>query len=123
MRKGPDASAFTDVVALTSSTGEAAPLCLIEGMMCGAIPVATDIGDCVSIVDGHGIIAEPTPTAISQAWEEAIARRVEWTPALEESRARFSHTRMAAAYAAVIERVGGGRPLPRARLRVPAARP
>jgi glycosyltransferase involved in cell wall biosynthesis len=119
----PTIYAATDVVALTSSTGEAAPLCLIEGMMCGAIPVATDIGDCVSIVDGHGIIAEPTPTAISQAWEEAIARRVEWTPALEGSRARFSHTRMAAAYAAVIERVGGGRPLPRARLRVPAARP
>ncbi len=118
----PAIYAAADVVALTSSTGEAAPLCLIEGMMCGAIPVATDIGDCVSIVDGHGIIAEPLPAAISQAWAEAIARRVEWTPALEQSRARFSHTRMAAAYAAVIERVGGGRTLPSARLKVSAVR-
>jgi glycosyltransferase involved in cell wall biosynthesis len=111
-----------DVVALTSATGEAAPLCLIEGMMCGAIPVATDIGDCASIVDGHGLIVSPDPAEISLAWEEAIARRTEWTPALERSRARFSHTRMAAAYAAVIEQVSGGRGLPSARLRVSSAR-
>ena len=118
----PAIYAATDVVALTSSTGEAAPLCLIEGMMCGAIPVATDIGDCVSIVDGHGLIVEPSPAIISAAWEEAIARRTEWTPALEGSRARFSHTRMAAAYASVIDQVSGGRALPSARLKVSAVR-
>ncbi|MGW3462391.1 glycosyltransferase [Streptomyces olivaceoviridis] len=37
--------AAADVVALTSASGEAAPLCLIEGMMCGAVPVTTDVGD------------------------------------------------------------------------------
>jgi hypothetical protein len=68
------------------------------------------------------LIAEPYPAAISAAWEEAIARRVEWTPALEQSRARFSHTRMAAAYAAVIEQVSGGRSLPSARRKVSAVR-
>src|SRR4029453_13964766 len=49
--------ATADVVALTSSVGEAAPLCLIEGAMCAAVPVATDVGDCASIVSGLGLIA------------------------------------------------------------------
>jgi glycosyltransferase involved in cell wall biosynthesis len=101
--------AAADVVALTSSSGEAAPLCLIEGMMCGAIPVATDVGDCSSIVDGHGIITEANPAAVTAAWDEALARRAEWTPALERSRLRFSHTRMAAAYATVLTNAAGPR--------------
>ena len=101
----PDVYAAADVVALTSSTGEAAPLCLIEGMMCGAVPVTTDVGDSASIVAGHGLVVEPTPAAVSAAWDEAIARRPEWTPALLRARPRFSHTRMAAAYASVIEQV------------------
>src|SRR5262245_2675300 len=105
----PNIYAAADVVALTSSSGEAAPLCLIEGMMCGAVPVATDVGDCTRIVDGHGIISESDPAAISAAWTEAISRRSEWTPAIERSRPRFSHTRMAATYAAVIERAASSR--------------
>jgi glycosyltransferase involved in cell wall biosynthesis len=103
----PAIYAAADVVALTSSNGEAAPLCLIEGMMCGAIPVATDVGDCQSIVEGHGIICPPEPAAISAGWDEAIARRSEWAPALEQARMRFSQTRMAAAYASVIDEVRG----------------
>ena len=102
----PAVYAAADVVALTSTGGEAAPLCLIEGMMCGAVPVATDVGDCALIVEGHGIICEPEPAAISAAWTEAVSRRREWTPALGRSRPRFSHTRMAAMYAAVIDRAG-----------------
>jgi Glycosyl transferases group 1/Glycosyltransferase Family 4 len=96
--------AAADVVSLTSSTGEAAPLCLIEGMMCGAIPVATDIGDCAAIVAGHGLITPADPDVISGAWVEAIDRRAEFTPALVRSRARFSHTRMIASYSALIDR-------------------
>jgi glycosyltransferase involved in cell wall biosynthesis len=97
--------AVTDVVALTSAFGEAAPLCLIEGMMCGAIPVATDVGDCAAIVAGHGLITPPDPQAISAAWTEALRRRVEFAPALVASRARFSHTRMIASYSALIDSV------------------
>ncbi len=113
--------AAADVVALTSSSGEAAPLCLIEGMMCGAIPVATDVGDCAQIVAGHGIIGEPDPAAVSAAWVEAIARRREWTPAIERSRPRFSHTRMAAMYADVIDRAADGRRQARRAIRVATA--
>ncbi|WP_405885936.1 glycosyltransferase [Streptomyces sp. NBC_01136] len=107
--------AAADVVSLTSSSGEAAPLCLIEGMMCGAVPVATDVGDSASIVAGHGFLTPPEPEAIALAWSEAVERGPELVPALALSRERFSRTRMIAAYAALIEQVrtGSGRvPLP-----------
>jgi glycosyltransferase involved in cell wall biosynthesis len=97
--------AAADVVSLTSSNGEAAPLCLIEGMMCGAVPVATDVGDCVSIVAGHGFVTQPEPEAIAAAWSEAAARRTELAPSLANSRERFSRTRMVASYATLLDRV------------------
>jgi glycosyltransferase involved in cell wall biosynthesis len=74
-------------------------------MMCGAVPVATDVGDCVAIVTGHGLITPPDPAAISAAWTEAVNRRAELSPALALSRARFSHTRMIASYSALIDRI------------------
>ncbi|MFJ8104543.1 glycosyltransferase [Streptomyces sp. NPDC096132] len=100
--------AGADVVALTSSWGEAAPLCLIEGMMCGAVPVATDVGDSAAIVAGHGLVTPPDPGAIAAAWTEAVANRDTYAPALTASRERFSRTRMIASYAALIDRVYAG---------------
>lgn len=100
--------AAADVVALTSSWGEAAPLCLIEGMMCGAVPVSTEVGDSTSIVAGHGIITPPDPDAIALAWTSAAAARPAFAPALAASRERFSRTRMIASYAALIDRVHAG---------------
>jgi glycosyltransferase involved in cell wall biosynthesis len=97
--------AAADVVSLTSSNGEAAPLCLIEGMMCGAVPVATDVGDCVSIVAGHGFVTQPDPETIAAAWSEAAARRTELSPFLAHSRERFSRTRMVASYGTLLDRV------------------
>ncbi|MFF4396915.1 glycosyltransferase [Streptomyces sp. NPDC001480] len=97
--------ASADVVALTSSSGEAAPLCLIEGMMCGAVPVTTDVGDSAALVSGHGVVTPPDPDAIAQAWSGAVAGRAGFAPALLRSRARFSRTRMIAAYAELLERV------------------
>jgi glycosyltransferase involved in cell wall biosynthesis len=97
--------AASDVVALTSSFGEAAPLCLIEGAMCGAVPVSTDVGDSAAIVEGIGLVTPAEPEAISAAWREAIARRPEFARPLADSRERFSHTRMIAAYATLIERI------------------
>jgi glycosyltransferase involved in cell wall biosynthesis len=97
--------AAADVVALTSSWGEAAPLCLIEGMMCGAVPVATDVGDSALIVSGHGFLTPPDPDAIARAWTDAATARPDLAPALERSRERFSRTRMIASYAALLDRV------------------
>ncbi|MEU6093521.1 glycosyltransferase [Streptomyces sp. NPDC047079] len=96
--------AAADVVALTSAWGEAAPLCLIEGMMCGAVPVSTDVGDSASIVAGHGFLTPPHPDAIATAWGEAVAARTDLAPVLERSRERFSRTRMIASYAALLDR-------------------
>jgi glycosyltransferase involved in cell wall biosynthesis len=96
--------AAADVVALTSSYGEAAPLCLIEGAMCGAVPVATDVGDCAAIVADHGILTPAAPEAIADAWTEAVDRHAELTAALAHSRDRFGHERMLDAYAELIER-------------------
>jgi glycosyltransferase involved in cell wall biosynthesis len=97
--------AAADVVSLTSSSGEAAPLCLIEGMMCGAVPVSTDVGDSAALVAGHGLLTPPDPVAIAAAWSEAAARAADFAPALELSRERFSRTRMIAAYGTLIEQV------------------
>jgi glycosyltransferase involved in cell wall biosynthesis len=97
--------AAADVVALTSASGEAAPLCLIEGMMCGAVPVSTDIGDTARIVTGHGLLTGHDPEEIAAAWQEAIARSVEFAHAIARSRERFSRTRMIASYATLIARV------------------
>ncbi len=99
--------AASDVVALTSAWGEAAPLCLIEGMMCGAIPVTTDVGDSASIVAGHGIVTPFDAGAIASAWSEAVLARTELGSALAASRERFSRTRMIASYAALLDRVSG----------------
>ncbi|MER6223276.1 glycosyltransferase [Streptomyces sp. 900105755] len=99
--------AGSDVVALTSVSGEAAPLCLIEGMMCGAVPVTTDVGDSASIVEGHGFVTPFDPDAIAFAWSAAVADRELFAPALAASRERFSRTRMIAAYADLLDHVVG----------------
>ena len=99
--------AASDVVALTSAWGEAAPLCLIEGMMCGAIPVTTDVGDSASIVAGHGLVTSFDATEIASAWSEAASARAELGPTLTASRERFSRTRMIASYAALLDGVSG----------------
>ncbi|MEU6219861.1 glycosyltransferase [Streptomyces sp. NPDC047022] len=97
--------AASDVVALTSAWGEAAPLCLIEGMMCGAVPVTTDVGDSAAIVAGQGFVTPQDPEAIARAWTEAVAARPGLEPVLARSRERFSRTRMIASYAGLIDRV------------------
>jgi glycosyltransferase involved in cell wall biosynthesis len=99
----PAVYAGADVVALTSVSGEAAPLCLIEGMMCGAVPVTTDVGDSASIVEGLGFVTPPDPGAIALAWTAAVAGRTDLAPALEAARERFSRTRMIAAYATLLD--------------------
>ena len=99
--------AAADIVALTSAFGEAAPLCLIEGMMCGAIPVATDVGDCASIVAGRGLLTPHGADAIAAAWSEAFARRAEFAPALLAARTAFGRRRMISRYAGLIRRTSG----------------
>jgi glycosyltransferase involved in cell wall biosynthesis len=94
-----------DVVALTSSVGEAAPLCLIEGMLCGAVPVATDVGDCASIVEGRGLTAPADPVALAAAWIEAFDLRERLLADLPGVAEQFSQRRMVSAYAEMFNRL------------------
>jgi glycosyltransferase involved in cell wall biosynthesis len=105
VRNDPEAIyAAADVVALTSAFGEAAPLCLIEGMLCGAVPVSTDVGDSASIVAGHGLIAEPEPAALAQAWAEALGQHAHFFQAMTRNRYKFSRTRMIMSYGSLIRK-------------------
>lgn len=99
--------AASDVVALTSSVGEAYPLVLIEGMMCGAIPVSTDVGDSAAIVARRGLIVGSSANKIATAWQEAYARREEFRSASLRDRAQFSRERMIESYSAVLEQLCG----------------
>jgi glycosyltransferase involved in cell wall biosynthesis len=100
-----------DVVTLTSSYGEAAPLCLVEGMMCGAVPVTTDVGDCVSIVEGRGFVVPPDAASLAEAWVEAASRREAFLAGAPAIADRFSHRRMVRSYGEVIAKIRGARPL------------
>ncbi|WP_402462431.1 glycosyltransferase [Isoptericola aurantiacus] len=100
--------AMADVVALTSAFGEAAPLCLIEGAMCGAVPVTTPVGDSARIVEGIGFVTSFDAVEIAETWIEAAARRGELRGALTAARQRFSHVRMLSGYAQVLEQAFRG---------------
>jgi glycosyltransferase involved in cell wall biosynthesis len=106
--------AAADVVSLTSAFGEAAPLCLIEGMMCGAVPVATDVGDCAAIVSGRGLLTAPEAAAVAAGWAQALADRGRFAPALLAARDLFGRRRMIASYASLVRRTaaaaGNARP-------------
>lgn len=105
VRRDPESVfAAADVVALTSAFGEAAPLCLIEGMLCGAVPVATDVGDCAAIVAGHGLITPAETTAVVEGWLEALDARTHFRLAVSRNRHRFGRARMIGAYGTLIRR-------------------
>lgn len=102
-RDMPDLYAASDVVALTSSFGEAAPLSLIEGVVSGCVPVTTPVGDSPLIVDGVGFVTKPDAWTIASAWDTAVGRRAELAPALDAARERFGHRQMLGRYAMVLE--------------------
>jgi glycosyltransferase involved in cell wall biosynthesis len=105
VRDDPEAIyAAADIVALTSAFGEAAPLCLIEGMLCGAIPVSTDVGDSASIISGYGLIAEPEPAALAYAWIEALGQHAHYFQAMTRNRVKFGRTRMVMAYGSLLRK-------------------
>ncbi len=95
----------SDIVSLTSSFGETYSLALIEGMMCGAVPVTTEILDSEAILRGNGIITISDPEFISAAWSEAYARRYELRAAIASDRDRFDKAHMISSYAKLINRI------------------
>src|SRR3546814_19602933 len=82
----------SDVVALTSAFGEAAPLCLLEGAACGATPVTTRVGDSARAVAGFGPVTAPSPPAIAAAWPQVPERRRAFRAAASAERGRLAST-------------------------------
>jgi glycosyltransferase involved in cell wall biosynthesis len=60
---------------------EGNPLALIEAMLCGRVPIATNVGRVAELVDDnrHGFVAPAaTSELIDDALERAWQRRHEW---------------------------------------------
>ncbi len=65
--------AGVDIVTLSSSYGEALPMTLCEGMACGTLCVATDVGDIKELIDDTGVVVSPlSPIELADAWKTII---------------------------------------------------
>ena len=93
---------IADIVALTSSFGEASPLCLIEGAVSGATPVTTDVGDSARTVAGLGFVTTHDPAHIAATWAGALDRRLQLRDLSLAARPRFGRERMITEYASVV---------------------
>ncbi|MBJ7355956.1 glycosyltransferase [Nocardioides sp.] len=92
-----------DLVVLTSAFGEAAPLALLEGMACGAVPVTTDVGDAAELVGDSRLVVGRDPVDVADAWAAAFEQRAEHAARISHHRQELSDQRCFDAYAALIE--------------------
>lgn len=93
-----------DIIALTSAFGEAAPLCLMEGMATGAVPVATDVGDCRRIVGDPRLISGSTAAEVASSWSQAWTHRDEHRSRILAARGELADRLMVQCYADLIGR-------------------
>ena len=91
------------LVALTSAYGEAAPLCLLEGMAAGAVPVTTDVGDAALMVGDRRLVTGHEPDLVAAAWSAAYDARDEHRGRIARHRQRLSEQRCFDRYAALID--------------------
>ena len=64
------------------SRAEGLPLALVEAMMCGRVPIVTDVGGNAEVVEDPGtgfVAAGPTARAVDEALERAWAARERWS--------------------------------------------
>lgn len=62
-----------NICTLSSQSDEALPMVLLEGMACGALCVATDVGDCYLLLEDVGWIVPPrAPARLARAWQDAL---------------------------------------------------
>jgi glycosyltransferase involved in cell wall biosynthesis len=69
----PDILAAADMIVSPSAYGEGFSNALAEGMACGLVPVATDVGDAKRIVGDTGMIVPPRdPEALATAMRSLL---------------------------------------------------
>lgn len=91
-----------DLVVLTSAYGEAAPLALLEGMACGAVPVTTDVGDAALMVGDRRLVVDRDAAAVAHGWEAAFELREEHAERILRRRHRLSDQHCFDSYAAIV---------------------
>jgi glycosyltransferase involved in cell wall biosynthesis len=92
-----------DLVVLTSAYGEAAPLALLEGMACGAVPVTTGVGDAAALAGDSRLVVGRDAAEVAHAWEAAFEQREEHVERISRHRHRLSDQHCFDSYAALIE--------------------
>lgn len=97
-----------DLVVITSAYGEAAPLALLEGMACGAVPVTTDVGDAALMVADPRLVAPREADAMALTWVAAYEQREEHAERILRHRQRLSDQRTFDAYAAILREHAAG---------------
>jgi glycosyltransferase involved in cell wall biosynthesis len=87
---------------------EGLPNAVCEAMLCGCIPVCTDVGGMRTPVAGHGILVPPgDPVALAEAIIEAMGRAADSGPGGRESIAsRFSAERREQGLVQLIDGLG-----------------
>jgi glycosyltransferase involved in cell wall biosynthesis len=106
-----------DALCLPSWSGEGFPNVLAEGMACGLVAVATEVGDAALIVDDRELLVPPRDAAaLADAIERALGKlAVDRGQAATRSRGRivdhFSATQLASRTLEVLEttRIAGAR--------------
>jgi glycosyltransferase involved in cell wall biosynthesis len=79
-----------DIVTLCSAYGEGFPNVLGEALSCGALCVATDVGDSALVLGPHGRIVPPRrPAELADAWRELLALGPDQRLALTTAGRRF----------------------------------
>jgi glycosyltransferase involved in cell wall biosynthesis len=95
----PDVLSAADIIVSSSAFGEGFSNALAEGMACGLLPVATDVGDAKRIVGDTGYIVPPRdPAALAGAIAAAMAlpdRTAKGAAARRRIEERFSFDRAA----------------------------
>jgi len=99
----PSVYRAADIVALTSAFGEAAPLCLLEAMACGAVPATTPVGDSALLVRKPQFTTNWDSSEIAQRWGELFDAKEVHRATIAEFREELGEVPMIRAFGRVLE--------------------